>query len=211
MHVPAPAEPVKGSVSTTARPQSDKTKPLPPATYGLCDAPQNADDFPSSPVPVEEDKCSHFQQFSVSSNTPSTGGSCGGFTVVFGPKGDLRPNLHRVDMKAEWGDVALTAANCANARVAAVAWGERCSDDDCTSAKWEKFGGPKQGKGTWNTTSQVCYVGVWLSSINKKYKTLNLDIITTLIENGKPVRKRAKGTIRVHIGNGKCASIDKKV
>ena len=129
---------------------------------------------------------------------------------MFGPQGDLKPNLHNIDFKAEWGDLALTAANCANARVAAVAWGERCSDDACTTAKWEKIGGPKQSKGTWNTVSKACYMSVNLPSINKKYKTLNLDVITTLNENGKAVPKRAKGTIRAHIGNGKCTSIDKK-
>ena len=89
---PALAETGKGSLSTSERPQFDVAKPAPKATYGLCDAPQNADDFPSKPVPTQT----------------------------------------------------------------------------------------------------------------------NLDIITTLIENGKAVPKRAKGTIRVHIGNGKCASIDKK-
>jgi hypothetical protein len=47
-------------------------------------------------------------------------------------------------------------------------------------------------------------VSVAFASANKKYKTLNLDIIATLIEDGKPVRKRAKGTMHVKRGNGKC-------
>jgi hypothetical protein len=147
------AEPVKGQVSTTARPPADITKPAPKPTYDLCNLPQNPAAFPSSPVPVEQDQCSYFQHFSAMSNTPTTGGSCGGFTIVFGQTGDLKPHLDRVSMKAEWGDLALTAANCANARIAAVAWGERCSDDACTSVQWEKIGGPQQGKGHWNTTS----------------------------------------------------------
>jgi hypothetical protein len=90
-----------------------------------------------------------------------------------------------------------------------VGWGARCSDDACTSAQWEKIGGPQQRKGTWNATSQVCYVPITFASGSKKYKTLNLDIIATVVENGQTLRKRAKGTIMVRRGNGHCVSIDK--
>ena len=62
-----------------------------------------------------------------------------------------------------------------------------------------KIGGPQQKKGTWNATKQVCNPGIviFFGVAKAKYKTLNLDIITTVNENGKAVRKRAKGTIRV--------------
>jgi hypothetical protein len=202
------AEPVKGSGSTAERPKTG-AKPPPPPTYGLCDLPQNPDSFPSSPVTVEQDQCSWFQHYSAKSQTPTTGGSCGGFTVVFGQTGDLKPHLNRVNLKAEWDDEPLTAKNCVNASLAAVAWGERCSDDACTSANWEKIGGPKLSKGTWQG-AQGCYFYSKFISINKKYRTLNLDIIASVIEDGKPVRKRAKGTIHVKRGNGKCVSVDQK-
>jgi hypothetical protein len=207
LHVPALAEPVKGS-STGERPLGDAGQHAPPkaATYGLCSGPQNADAFPSSPVPVQHNQCDNSQQFSATSSTPSTGGSCGGFTVAFGQLGDLKPYLNKVMLTAAWGDVPLTATNCASARLAAVGWGERCSDEDCTSAQWEKLGGPQQRKGTWNATKQACNPGVviFFGVAKEKYKTLNLDIITTVVENGKTVRQRAKGTIKVWRGNGKC-------
>jgi len=205
--VPALAAPDKGKWSTTERPLLDiqQQGPLKVATYGMCSGPQNADAFASSPVPVEEGKCDNSQKFTATSDGPSTGGSCGGFTVAFGPMGDLKPYLDRVIVRADWGDTPLTAANCASARVAAVGWGARCTNDACTTAEWEKLGGPKQRKGFWNTTSKVCYIELGFTSTGK-FKTLNLDVIATLPENGKTVRKRAKGWIYASHPNGKCFS-----
>lgn len=217
LHFPALAG--RGKWAAGEQPLDDVMKQGPPkasSTYGMCNGPQNADAFPSSPVPVEAGQCDNSQTFSATSDGPSTGDGCGGFTVAFGPKGALRPNLKHVILKAEWGDVPLTAANCASAKIAAVGWGERCTDradatapslaTACTSTQWEKIGGPTQGKGFWNTTSQVCYVSAQVKSSDKRYKTLNIDIIATVVESGKTVRKRAKGTIRASYPNGKCFS-----
>ena len=44
----------------------------------------------------------------------------------------------------------------------------------------------------------------------KKYVTETIDIIATLEEGGKPVRKNAKGTIYVSRFNGKCVSLPAK-
>ena len=204
------AEPTKGTVSTTTteRPVTEVEKYAPQAgTYGTCNAPQNADDFASSPVEVEKGKCDNWQRFTATSIQPSTGSStCGGFTVAFGPMGDLKPYLDRVTLRADWGDTPLTAANCAGARVAAVAWGARCTNDSCSEAKWEKIGAPKQRAGFWNSNSQVCYIELVFVSSGKKFKTLNVDVITKIVENGKWVRKRAKGTIYASHPNGKCFS-----
>ena len=212
--VPLDALAESGKWAASEHPLDDVAKqPTPkPVTYGLCDAPQNADAFPSSPVRVVETTCDFQQKYSATSNKPSTGGSCGGFTVAFGPKGDLKPHLYRITLAANWGDQALTASNCTTAKVAAVGWGARCTDDACTSATWEKIGGPTQATGHWNTVSNVCYVGVSFAQADKskKYKTLNIDIIATVVENGKTVRKRAKGTITARIGNGKCVSVPAK-
>ena len=76
---------------------------------------------------------------------------------------------------------------------------------------WEKIGsGPRQRSGTWNSNSHVCYISVNFVSTGKKFKTLNLDIITTLDQGGQVVRKRAKGTIYTSHPNGKCFKATKK-
>lgn len=214
LHIPALAQPGKWAASETPLDDVAKQGPVKAtSTYGMCSGPQNADAFPSRPVPVEAEKCRNSQTFSATSAGPSTGDGCGGFTVAFGPQGNLRPNLKHVILKGEWGDVPLTAANCASAKIAVVGWGARCTDhadDSCTSTQWEKIGGPTQGKGFWNTTSQVCYVSAQVSSTDKRYKTLTMDIIATVVENGKTVRKRAKGTIRASYPNGQCVSTPAK-
>jgi hypothetical protein len=176
------------------------------ATYGLCDAPQNADDFASSPVSVTAGKCDNTQQFSSTSVQPSTGGACGGYTVAFGPLGDLKPFLDRGNLIADWGDAPLTGAQCAKARVAAIGWGARCINAACTEAEWQKLGDAKQRAGTWNPNSKVCYICTNFYSSDTKFRTLNLDIIATLDQNGTLVRKRAKGTIIASHPNGKCYS-----
>jgi hypothetical protein len=200
-----------GSPTETPLPDVEKQPPTKPVTYGLCDAPQNADAFPSSPVRVVPGTCQNSQQFTATSPGPSTGGNCGGFTVAFGPMGDLKPYLnHSIILRADWGDTALTAATCAQAKVAAVAWGARCTDKLCTTAEWEKIGGPKQRTGTWNTTSGTCYISVQFNSSDKEFKTLNIDVIATLPAGGQTVRKRAKGYIYVSQPNGKCLSAPAK-
>ena len=191
----------------------------PTSTYGMCSGPPNADAFAQSPVPVVEGKCDDSQTFSATSLGPSNGNGCGGFTVAFGPKGNLRPYLDHVILRAEWGDVPLAAANCASARIATVGWGARCTGrvnkttpltTACTSTKWEKIGAPIQRKGVWHTTSQVCSIVADVSSVDKQYKTLTMDIIATVVENGQTVRKRAKGTIWVRQPNGQCLSAPSK-
>jgi hypothetical protein len=188
------------SVTTTT--QLPQTR----VSYGLCNGPQNADAWPSSPVPVTAATCENYQRYTATSAGPSTGGSCGGFTVAFGPLGDLNPNLDRVSLRADWGDTPLTEAQCAKARVAATGWGARCIDDACSQAEWEKIGVPKQRAGTWDSAANTCYIGLSFASTGKRYVTLNIDVITKLDVGGNWVRKRAKGTIRASKPNGKCLS-----
>lgn len=130
-----------GTVSATERPytatQVDTMQKL--ATFGLCDAAQNADDLPTSPVPELEDRCSRYQQFEAVSATPSHGGSCGGYTVAFGPMGNLQTDWKRYTLRASYGE-ALTQAQCTKARLAAVAWGVRCLNDACTIASLQEGG-----------------------------------------------------------------------
>lgn len=210
------AAPTDG-LATTERPLGDTPKGAPPkpVTYGLCDAPQNADAFPSKPVAVVQTQCEYTQHYSATSAQPSGDDTCGGFTVAFGQAGDLKPHLRNINMIADWGDAPLTQAQCAKAKVAAVAWGARCTNEACTTAEWQKIGGPKQVTGTWNTVSKVCYIRPNFVSNNVKnkevqFKTLNLDIIATLEVGAKMVRKHAKGTIDVRLPNGKCPTASVK-
>jgi len=50
------------------------------------------------------------------------------------------------------------------------------------------------------------------TSVNKRHKTLNLDVIATTIEKGQLVRKREKGTILAEVKSNKaCYSAEGKV
>jgi len=170
--------------------------------------PQNADDFASTPVPQAQTRCEHTQKFSARSVGPSYGGAtCGGYTVVFGPMGDLKTNMKTVSLKAEWGDTPIaSAAACASARIAAVAWGYRCDNDSCSEGGWDKIEIQRQTHGTWNSASQSCTLRLSFGGAAQRYKTLNLDIIATQVVNGSTVRKRARGTIEARRGNGQCYS-----
>lgn len=195
-----------GTVLTTERPytatQVDTAKKL--ATFGLCDAPQNADDLPTSPVPELEDTCSRYQSFEATSATPSNGGSCGGYTVAFGPMGNLQTDWKRYTLRASYGE-ALTQAQCTKARLAAVAWGVRCLNDDCSNTQWERIGTPLSKQGTWGSQDR-CHLEHQFIDIQHRYKVLNIDVIASLQEGGQTVRKRAHAFIRAEKGNGKCFS-----
>ena len=196
-------------LSAAERPHIATTAPnYQAATYGLCSAPQNADAFPSSPVPVVETDCHYTQKFEATSAGPSHGGSCGGYTVVFGPMGDLKRTMSTTTLSAAWADAPLTSGTCASARIAAAAWGYRCDDDACSTGAWQRIGAPTSKKGTWHANNQTCGLAVSFGGVNHRYKTLNIDIIASRMENGSSVRKRASGKIEVRRGNGKCVSAE---
>jgi len=197
-----------GRVAATERPYTAQQADTAPqrVTYGQCDAPQNADDWPSQPVPIQEDACNFYQRFEATSAGPSNGSSCGGFTVAFGPMGDLKLNWKRYRLNARWGDTPLTQAQCSKARLSAVAWGARCLNDACTSTQWEKLGGPSSKQGAWGANQGRCYLEHQFGNGEHHYKTLNIDVIASLQEGSQTVRKRAYAVIRGERGNGKCAS-----
>ncbi len=197
------------ALASGERPQATQAGPAPTmSTFGLCTGPQNALDFAASPVPVTEDRCTLRQRFSATSVAPSNApGSCGGYSVAFGPMGDLRRDMKTVRLTAEWGDAPIASANaCATAKLAAVAWGYRCDNDACTQGGWEKIELQRQTQGSWSSTSQSCTLRLAFGGADNRYKTLNLDVITSQMVNGSRVRKRAKGTIEVERGNGRCFS-----
>lgn len=198
-----------GHVAATERPYTlqEATNAKKLSTYGLCDAVQNADDLPTQPVPVQEDTCNFYQRFEATSVGPSHGGgSCGGYTVAFGPMGDLKLNWKRYRIDASWGDTPLTQAQCGQARLAAVAWGARCLNDACSDTQWEKIGTPRSESGSWSANQSRCVLSHQFSNGDKHYKTLSVDIIASLKEGSQTVRKRAHAVIRAERSNAKCAS-----
>ena len=166
--------------------------------YGFCSGPQNAHAYPPNPVKVLLANCNSMSQtFTSTSVGPSTGVNCGGYAVAFGPLGHLSPQLHQITMLAEWADEPLTTAQaCNQAKVTALAWGERCVNAACDQTAWDKIqGGPKQRHGKWDSATRKCAVEAKFKSENVHYKTLNLDIIADFPVGNQYVRKKAKGTI----------------
>jgi hypothetical protein len=202
----AAAAPQTGSVlSSSEHPVSAGPAPQ-IATYGLCSGPQNAEAFPSRPVPDIETQCEFTQQYQATSPNASYGGSCGGYTVAFGPQGDLKRKRKYLWLVAEWGDAPLTQANCASAHLAAAAWGYLCSNAACSSGAWERIGTAKTAHGNWNTVSQVCYLSINanVGPTPKDYSTVNIDVIASQGSGSAAVRKRAKASIYNKQPNGKC-------
>jgi len=170
--------------------------------YGFCSGPQNAHTYAPSPVKITLGKCNDMSQsFSAVSDGPSVGHNCGGFSMAFGPKGNLNPKLHQITMVADWGDAPLNAQNCSKAKITTQAYGERCLTDACDKTTWDVIG-PKQNGGDWD--GRTCQLATKLTSTGKPYRTLNLDIIATLTVNNAPVRKRAKGTITAELKQPDC-------
>lgn len=202
----APEAATNSVLPATERPYTAQQADLPHkrVTYGLCSGPQNADDLPTSPVPVQEDRCSHYQHYEAVSAAPSHGGSCGGYAVAFGPMGDLKTDWKRYTLKALYGE-ALTEAQCSKARIATVAWGSRCLNDDCSSVRWERIGTPRAKNGSWSGQGR-CNLEHSFVDVQHRYKVLNIDVIATLQEGSQTVRKRARASIRAERGNGKCYS-----
>ena len=207
------AAPDKTGWSSGERAQNNASDVAKKLTYGMCSAPQNADAYPGSPQKIVVEDCNDFsQQFVVTAAKPSSNSNCGGFTVAFGPLGDLKPHLHQITMTADWGDDPVPADQCQYARVTAIAWGERCLDDVCMKTDWYVIGGPKQRKGKWDAASRTCKLDIKFTSTGKQHKTLNLDVIATHFNGAHHIRKREKGTIRAEIKSDKaCYSAEGKV
>ena len=205
VHLAAGGAPQTGTLSSSENPVPTGTAPH-VATYGLCSGPQNADSFPSNPVPWVETQCEFTQQYHATSPNANYGGSCGGYTVAFGPQGDLKRKRKYLWLVGKWGDAPLTQANCASARVAIAAWGYRCTNAACTTGGWERIGSAKSNKGFWNTTSQVCYLSAQANTGSIDYLTVNIDVIATQGSGSSAVRKRAAASIFNKHPNGKCPS-----
>ena len=205
VHAVTAAAPVTGAGTEQPHAQPGGAPPA-AATYGLCAAPQNADAFPSQPVPVQKRPCEDYQRFESTSPGPSTGGTCGGYTVAFGPMGDLKRYWARYNLRAYWADTTPTAATCGSSYLAATAWGWRCDNADCSAGAWELIHAPYRRQGSWNVNSNTCYTDVSFTTSGKVYKTLNIDIIGTQGTAANAPRKRVRGVIDVSRGNGTCAS-----
>lgn len=202
----ASAAPSTGpGLSSSEQPVATTTAPI-IATYGLCTGPQNADAFPSSPVPVVETQCEYTQKFDATAASPTLGSTCGGFTIAFGQQGDLKRKWKNLWITAKWGETPPTQAQCANSYLAAAAWGYLCTNAACTSGAWERIGPAKKIHGTWNSTSQTCHLSIITSTGKKDYLTANMDVIATQGQGSAAVKKRAAASIYNHTPNGKCPS-----
>jgi len=194
-----------GGLSSSEQPHAPNSPHMPALTYGLCSGPQNAVDFPSSPVPVVQSTCQYSQTFKSTSPTANYGDAiCGGYAVAFGPKGDLKRNWAIISLSADWGDAPLTAANCATAHVSAAFWGYRCDNRACSAGGWERIGAVQSRHGIWNTASPVCYVGVSTSTGHKDYQTVSVDVIATQGQGRSAVRKRASVGMSMTSPTGAC-------
>jgi hypothetical protein len=199
-HLPALAQ---SKTSPTIKPPV-RTEVL----FGMCSLQPSWDVAATKPVPVTEGPCEDYQRYT--SAGPSASYSCGGYTVLFGSAGNLKPYLDRIHLLAEWGDDTLTQSQCAKAKLTAVGWGVRCLDNACArkgATAWEKIGGPTQRSGSWNASSNTCYLEVSFWSTGKKFTALLIDTLATLEEGGEPVPKNAKGTITASRYNGTCVSL----
>ncbi len=189
--LPVTAAPDDSPVSSSSRSKilaSDVAKKV---DYGFCSGPQNAQSYASSPVKVALGQCNSMSQsFTATSDGPSNGNNCGGYSIAFGPKGNLNQNLHQIAMTSSGADTPLTQAQCWKAKVTAQAWGERCVDEVCNKTTWDLIeGGPKQREGKWDSAKNACVIETRFKSEGVKYRTLNLDTITTVV--GQPDRSQA--------------------
>ncbi len=194
-----------GGLSSTEEPNAPGSPHLHALTFGLCSGPQNAVDFPTSPVPVVKSTCEFSQTYKSTSPTASYGDAiCGGYAVAFGPKGDLKRDWKTISLSADWGDAPLTAATCATAHVSAAFWGYRCDDAACSAGGWERVGAFQNRHGTWNTASQVCYIGLGANAGHKDYQTVSVDVIATQGQGRSAVRKRASVAMSMTRPTGAC-------
>lgn len=203
--MPARAAPNEGAPPAAGERVPPKPK-LPDAlvNFGLCSGLTNPAVFPTAPVPVVNGQCSWYQQFKSASPDAHYGGTCGGYTTAFGPQGDLKLDWKSSGLYAHWAGEPLTAANCSAARIAAVAWGYRCSDTTCSSGQWERIGKPTLRKGQWSATNKVCVIQVDFHAGGKVWQTLSIDAIATLMKDGKAVRQPVGATIQVSRPNAQC-------
>ena len=199
--------PSTGTLSSSEHPLGTTPAPQPAATYGLCSGPQNADDFPSRPVPNVETQCEFTQQFHSTSPNASYGGSCGGYTVAFGPQGDLKRKRKYLWLKGEWADAPLTnQAACTAAHIAAASWGYLCTNAACTTGAWERIGTAGSKTGYWHANTNTCTVAIQANTGSKDYATVSIDIIGTQGQGASAVKKRVKASIYNKHPNGKCPS-----
>jgi hypothetical protein len=167
-----------------------------------CTGPANAEAFPSSPVPVEETQCFYSQVYEAASLTASYP-SCG-FTVAFGPKGDLKHPAHGYLLQADWPEPVTTPADCTVSHTSGQAWGYRCDNRDCTQGAWERIDSWKTRSGYWNATSKSCYLGLSFSAASADYLTVQVEVSAYRGSGTSKEYRRANGHIYVYRNTGHC-------
>lgn len=172
-------------------------------TDGECTGPGNAWAFPSQPVPVQEDLCHYYQVYQAIS--PTTSYPDCGYTVAFGPQGDLKHPGDGYWLQADWGEVVTTPADCENSHTSGQAWGYRCEGFHCADlGQWERIGDWKTRSGYWNSVSNACYLGLSFSAAGINYNTVQVQVNAYRGSGANKVAKRAKGHIYVFRHTGHC-------
>ena len=190
-----------GALSTSAdlpsggRPVIAGQAPPSPTSYGLCNGPQNATNWPQRPVPVEHGECADYQRYQATSLLPSNAPSARAAATAL-PSARWASSKHtwkNYVLRADWGDAPLTASTCATARIAAVALGYRCENAACMVGDWERIGAAKSRNGTWNATSKICYIELAFAKGDRIYNTLNVAFIATQGSGASAVRNARRG------------------
>ena len=167
-----------------------------------CTGPANASAFPSASVPVQETQCFYYQVYEAVSPTASYP-TCG-FTVAFGPKGDLKHPADGYLLQADWGEPVTTQADCEKSHTSGQAWGYRCENPDCTQGEWERIDSSKSRSGSWNSTSKTCYLGLSFSTAGADYSTVQAQASAYRGSGTSKEYRRAKGHIYVFRNTGRC-------
>lgn len=167
-----------------------------------CTGPGNAWAYPNTGVPVEKVQCQYYQIYQAIS--PTTDYPSCGYTVAFGPQGQL---MHPADgylLQAEWGEVVASQAECEDSHTSGQAWGYRCDNAHCTAGEWENFGALKSRSGYWNPVSNTCYLSLGFNASGVDYNTVQVQVNAYSGSGSSKVRRRAKGYIYVFRHSGGC-------
>ena len=203
----AAAAPTTGSGLSSSEQPVGGAGPAPQvATYGLCSGPGNAEAFPSSPVADDKSQCYNTQKFHVTSPNANYGGTCGGYTVAFGPQGDFKRKRKYLWLVGKLGRHAADAGQLRKRARGDRGLGLSLHQRRVHAGAWERIESAKSKKGVWNTTSKTCGLSAQANATLTDYATVNIDVIATQGSGRTAVRKRAAASIFNEHPNGQCPS-----
>ena len=207
-----------GALSTSAdlpsgeRPVIAGQAPPSPTSYGLCNGPQNATNWPGAPGAGRVRRVRRLP--TLSSDVPAAEqrpfGLCGGYSVAFGPMGEAEAHVEELYvLRADWGTTAhgvdLRDRPHRRRRLGATA----ARTPPGTVGDWERIGrGEIEERQLEPRTSKICYIELAIVRADRIYNTLYVAFIVMQGSGASAWwgQKRAKGTIVASKGNGQCVS-----